>query len=78
MTVNSGRYGKVINDKTFFLLNIKKNAFLKSLMQMRSQGNQDIARSINRIGEIFLFCEKRDGLISVDFEVEIKEPGKKK
>jgi len=78
MAVNSGRYGKVINDKTFFLLNIKKNAFLKSLMQMRSQGNQDIAKSINRIGEIFLFCEKRDGLISVDFEVEIKEPGKKK
>ena len=78
MAINSGRYGKLINDKTFFLLNIKKNAFLKSLMQMRSQGNQDIAKSINRIGEIFLFCEKRDGLISVDFEVEIKEPGKKK
>ena len=76
--VNTGRFGKVINDKTFFLLNIKKNAFLKALMQMRSQGNQDIAKGINRIGEIFLFCEKRDGLISVDFEVEIKEPVKKK
>jgi hypothetical protein len=75
---NSGRFGKVINDKTFFLLNIKKNAFLKSLMQMRAQGNQDIAKGINRIGEIFLFCEKKDGLLSVDFEVEIKEPGKKK
>lgn len=78
MAVNTGRFGKVINDKTFFLLNIKKNAFLKALMQMRSQGNQDIAKGINRIGEIFLFCEKRDGLISVDFEVEIKEPAKKK
>jgi len=75
---NSGRFGKVINDKTFFLLNIKKNAFLKSLMQMRAQGNQDVAKGINRIGEIFLFCEKKDGLLSVDFEVEIKDPGKKK
>ncbi|HNX24038.1 MAG TPA: hypothetical protein PKG60_08295 [Spirochaetota bacterium] len=78
MAANSGRYGKVINDNTFFLLNIKKNAFLKALMQMRSQGNQDIAKGINRIGEIFLFCEKKDGLISVDLEIEIKEPGKKK
>jgi len=75
---NSGRYGKVINDKTFFLLNIKKNAFLKSLMQMRSQGNADIAKSINRIGEIFIYCEKKEGLISVDLEIEIKEPGNKK
>jgi len=75
---NSGRYGKVINDKTFFLLNIKKNSFLKAMMQMRTQGNAGLAKSINRIGEIFLYCEKKEGLISVDFEVEIKEPGKKK
>ncbi len=75
---NSGRYGKVINDKTFFLLNIKKNAFLKMMMQMRAQGNAGIADGINRIGEIFLFCEQKDGLVSVDFEVEIKEAGKKK
>lgn len=76
--VNSGRYGKVINDKTFFLLNIKKNTFLKTLLQMRAQGNPDIARSMNRIGEIFLYCEKKDGLISIDFEVGIKESEKKK
>ncbi len=78
MASNSGRYAKVINDKTFFLLNIKKNAFLKMMMQMRAQGNQDIANGINRIGEIFVFCEKKENLISLDLEVEIKAPGKKK
>ena len=77
---NSGRYGKVINDKTFFLFNIKKNAFsnLKSLLQMRMQSNPVLSKSINRIGEILIFCEKRDGLLSVDFELEIKDQGKKK
>ena len=75
---NMGSYGKIINGNTFFLLNIKKNAFLKMMMQMRAQGNPDAAKVINRIGEIFLFCEKRDGLVSMDFEVEIKAPGSKK
>lgn len=75
---NTGRYGKVINDKTFFLLNIRKNAFLKMLMQMRSQGNPEIGKSLNRIGEIFLFCEKRDRMISIDFDIEIKNSAKKK
>lgn len=75
---NMGSYGKVINGNTFFLLNIKKNAFLKMMMQMRAQGNPEAAKAINRIGEIFLFCEKRDGLVSMDFEVEIKAPGIKK
>jgi len=77
-SANMGNYGKVINGNTFFLLNIRKNAFLKMMMQMRAQGNADIAKGINRIGEIFLFCEKREGLISMDLEVEIKVPGKKK
>jgi len=76
--VNTGRFGKVINDKTFFLIDIKKNAFLKMMVQMRAQGNNDIAKGVNRIGEILVYCEKRDGLISVDFEVEMKEPAKKK
>jgi hypothetical protein len=75
---NTGRYGKVINDKTFFLLNIRKNAFLKMLMQMRAQGNPEIGKSLNRIGEIFLFCEKRDRMISIDFDIEIKEAAKKR
>jgi hypothetical protein len=75
---NMGSYGKIINGNTFFLLNIKKNAFLKMMMQMRAQGNPDAAKAINRIGEIFLFCEKRDGFVSMDFEVEIKAPGVKK
>ncbi len=75
---NMGNYGKVINGNTFFLLNIKKNAFLKMMMQMRAQGNPDVAKAINRIGEIFLFGEKKDGLVSMDFEVEIKAPGNKK
>jgi hypothetical protein len=75
--VNMGNYGKIINGNTFFLLNIKKNAFLKMMMQMRAQGNPDAAKVINRIGEIFLFCEKRDGLVSMDFEVEVKALGSK-
>ena len=76
--VNTGSYGKIINGNTFFLLNIKKNAFLKMMMQMRAQGNPEVARVLNRIGEIFLFCERKDGLLSMDFEVEIKVPGKKR
>lgn len=81
VAANTGRYGKIINDKTFFLLNIKnmqKNAFLKMLMQMKTQSNPDVAKGVNRIGEMFINCEKREGLISMDFEIEIKEPGKKK
>ncbi len=77
-STNMGSYGKIINGNTFFLLNIKKNAFLKMMMQMRAQGNPDVTKGLNRIGEIFLFCEKREGLISMDFEVEIKVPGRKK
>ena len=76
--VNTGRFGKVINDKTFFLLDIKKNAFLKMMIQMRAQGNNDIAKGVNRIGEILVYCEKKERLISVDFEIEMKEPVKKK
>lgn len=75
---NSGRYGKIINANTFFLLNIKKNAFLKMMMTMRAQGNANIAKGINRVGEIFFYCEKKDGLISMDFEVEMKQPGNKR
>jgi len=75
---NTGRYGEVINDKTFFLLNIRKNALLKMFMQMRSQTNPELGKNLKRIGEIFLFCEKRDRMLSVDFDIEIKEAAKKK
>ena len=70
---NSGRYKDFINDKTFFILNIKKNSFMDMFMQMRAQGNDDVAGLINRLGEIFLYCEKNDNFISVNLELEIKE-----
>ncbi len=77
-SVNTGRFGKVINDNTFFLLDIKKNNFLKMMIQMRAQGNNEIAKGVNRIGEIIVYCEKRERLVSLDLELEIKEPVKKK
>ena len=47
-------------------------------MQMRSQTNPEIGKGLNRIGEIFLFCEKRDRMLSIDFDIEIKEAAKKR
>jgi len=72
------RYKDVINDKTFFILNIKKNSFLKMFLGMGAQSNSDLAGWINRLGEIFLYCEKNDNFISINFEVEIREPRGKK
>ena len=73
-----GRYKDIINDKTFFIMNIKKNSAMKMFMQMQAQGNREVADWINRMGEIFLFCEKNDNLISVNLEVEIREVRGKK
>ncbi len=72
-----GRLGTILNDKTFFLINIKKNNFLKNLLQMRAQGTPGLGAGLSRLGEMSLFCEKRDRLVSLDFDIEIKE-GKKK
>jgi len=77
-TVKSGKYKDMINDKTFFILNIKKNSFMKMLMQMSMQGNSDAAGWINRFGEMFLYCEKNDNFITINFEVEMKEANAKK
>jgi hypothetical protein len=76
--VKAGRYKDLINDKTFFILNIKKNSFVKMFMQMNAQSNKDIAGWINRLGEMFLYCEKNDNFISVNLEIEIKESRSKK
>ena len=74
----SGRYKDIINDKTFYILNIKKNSLLTMFLHMSAQGNSEIAGWINRLGEIFLYGEKNDNLISINFEVEIKEARGKK
>lgn len=76
--VNTGRYGKLINDKTFFLLNIKKNTLVRAMLEARARDNAELSRYINRIGELFIYCERRDGGISINVEAEIKEPGIKK
>ena len=77
-SVKSGRYKDIINDKTFFLLNIKKNSFMNMFMNMNAQGNSNVTGWINRLGEIFLYSEKNDNFISLNLEVEIKEPKSKK
>jgi hypothetical protein len=77
-TGKSERYKDIINDKTFSIFNIKKNSFVKMLMQMQVGKEGNIAGLINRFGEMFLFCEKNDNFISVNFEVEIKDSSRKK
>jgi len=70
---NTGRLGSLLNEKTFFLFNIKKNNFIRNLMLMRAQGTPGVGDSLSKIGEVSLFCEKRDRLVSLDFDIEIKE-----
>ena len=72
------RYKDIINDKTFFIVNIKKNSLMKMFMGMAAQGNSDMAGFINRIGEIFLYGEKNDNFISINLDVEIRESRGKK
>lgn len=74
---NTGRLGTILNDKTFFLFNIKKNNFIRNLLQMRAQGTPGLGSGLSRVGEVSLFCEKRDRLVSLDFDIEIKEGVKK-
>lgn len=74
---NTGRLGRILNDRTFFLVNIKKNNFIRSLLQMRAQGTPGLGYGLSRIGEVSLFCEKREKLVSIDFDIEIKEGIKK-
>lgn len=74
---NTGRLGNILNEKTFFLFNIKKNNFIKSMLQMRAQGTPGLGSGLSRIGEVSLFCEKRDRLVSLEFDIEIKEGIKK-
>ncbi len=74
---NTGILGNIMNDKTFFLFNIKKNNFIRNLLMMRAQGTPGIGSGLSRVGEVSLFCEKRDRLVSVDLDIEIKERMKK-
>ncbi|HOP64829.1 MAG TPA: hypothetical protein PK906_15740, partial [Spirochaetota bacterium] len=74
---NTGRLGRLLNDKTFFLVNIKKNNFIKNILMMRAQGTPGLSTGLSLIGEVNLFCEKKDKLVSVDFDIEIKEGMKK-
>lgn len=74
---NTGRLGTILNDKTFFLFNIKKNNFIRNLLMMRAQGTPGLGDGLSKIGEVSLFSEKRDRLVSVDLDVEIKERVKK-
>jgi hypothetical protein len=74
---NTGRLGTLLNDKTFFLFNIKKNNFIRNLLLMRAQGRPELGDGLSKIGEVSLFCEKRDRLVSLDFDIEIKEGMKK-
>jgi len=74
---NAGRIRTILNDKTFFLFNIKKNNFIRNLLMMRAQGTPGIGSGLSRVGEVSLFCEKRDRLVSVDLDIEIKERMKK-
>lgn len=75
--VDTGRIGAILNEKTFFLVNIKKNNFIRNLIQMRAQGTPGLGYGLSRIGEVSLFCEKRERLVSIDFDIEIKEGTKK-
>ncbi len=70
-------YRNIMNDKTFFLFNIKKNNFIRNLLMMRAQGTPGIGSGLSRVGEVSLFCEKRDRLVSADLDIEIKERMKK-
>nr|AXS01273.1 hypothetical protein [uncultured bacterium] len=76
----SSRYKDIINDKTFYILNIKKSSFLNMFIQMgaQAQGNSNVAGLVNRLGEIFLYSEKNDNFISLNLEIEIKEAKSKK
>lgn len=69
---NKERLGKIANDSTYFMLNIKKNNFLKSMAMMRAAGNPLYAGPLSKIGEIFIYCEKRGDFYSLDLDVEFK------
>jgi len=66
------RLGRIANDSTYFMLNIKKNNFLKSLAMMRMAGNPLYGGPLAKIGEIFIYCEKREDFYSLDFDIEFK------
>jgi hypothetical protein len=66
------RLGRIANDSTYFMLNIKKNNFLKSLAMMRTAGNPLYTGPLSKVGEIFIFCEKREDFYSLDLDVEFK------
>ncbi len=68
---NTGRYGRLLNERTFLLLNIKRNSFLKSIIEARVKENSLPAWAFKRSGEMFVHCEKNSDSITIDVEFEL-------
>lgn len=66
------RLGRIANDAMYFMLNIKNNNLLKSMIMMRTMGNPLYTGPLSKIGEIFIYCERRGDFYSLDLDVEFK------
>lgn len=64
-------YADKIGPQVFFLLHLKKESFLSSMMKMRAAQNKGLKNSVNRIGDIYLRGMKNGNFLSLDLDVEI-------
>ncbi len=66
-----GIYRDKIGPEVFFLLNLKKESFLSTMIKMKASQNKELKNSIKRIGDLYLRGVKRGNFLSIDLDLEI-------
>ncbi len=68
--VHEGSDNNIRTGKTFLMINIKKNAFLRSMLMMKAGGNPEVGKAMEKIGQIYIYCDKNSGVLSTDVDIE--------
>lgn len=71
-TKNPGRMGRFINADTYLILHLKNSDILKSLAAGKGMDDGLYSGPLSRLGEIFIYCEKKESYYSIDFDIELQ------
>ena len=69
---NPGRLGRFLNSDTYLIFHLKNGDLLKSLAADRYMDDNLYSGPLSRLGEIFIYCEKKGSYYSIDFDIEFQ------
>ncbi len=64
-------YRSKTGPEVFFLLNLKKESFLSTMIKMKASRNRELKNSMKRIGDVYLRGARRGNFLSIDLDLEV-------